>query len=94
LLAHAYVVPIVVWDPAEIEPPALDAPRAAARRGVRRASHAVAASQAAQPVARRRRAPANGARTDCSAAHAIRPFYVVGAFDAEAMSQYFLEAGA
>ena len=26
------------------------------------------------------------------AAHGMRPFYVIGAFDGEAMSRYFLEA--
>jgi hypothetical protein len=93
LLAHAYVVPIIVWDPAEIEPPALDAlaPLRDAESGVRRTLwlRPKLRSQWRDAVARR--------RTELDglfAARAIRPFYVVGAFDAEAMSQYFLEAGA
>ena len=93
LLAHAYVVPIIVWDPAEIEPPALDAlaPLRDAESGARRTLwlRPKLRSQWRDAVARR--------RTELDglfAARAIRPFYVVGAFDAEAMSQYFLEAGA
>jgi len=93
LLAHAYVVPIIVWDPAEIEPPALDAlaPLRDAESGARRTLwlRPKLRSQWRDAVARR--------RTELDGlfgARAIRPFYVVGAFDAEAMSQYFLEAGA
>jgi len=93
LLAHAYVVPIIVWDPAEIEPPALDAlaPLRDAESGARRTLwlRPKLRSQWRDAVARR--------RTELDgvfAARSIRPFYVVGAFDAEAMSQYFLEAGA
>ena len=40
-----------------------------------------------EQVARRGRAPADGPPTRLFAARAIRPFYVVGTFDAEAMSQ-------
>jgi hypothetical protein len=93
LLAHAYVVPIIVWDPAEIEPPALDAlaPLRDAESGARRTLwlRPKLRSQWRDAVARR--------RTELDglfAARAIRPFYVVGEFDAEAMSQYFLEASA
>jgi hypothetical protein len=93
LAAHAYVVPVIVWDPAEIEPPALDAlaPLRDAESGARRTLwlRPKLRSQWRGAVARR--------RTELDglfAARAIRPFYVVGAFDAEAMSQYFLEASA
>jgi uncharacterized protein (DUF58 family) len=92
-LAHAHVVPIIVWDPAEIEPPALDglAPLGDAESGARRTLwlRPKLRSQWRHAVARR--------RTELDAlfaARAIRPFYVAGAFDAEAMSQYFLEASA
>jgi hypothetical protein len=92
-LAHALVVPIIVWDPAEIEPPALDAlaPLSDAESGARRTLwlRPKLRSQWRAAVARRR-AELDG----LFAARAIRPFYVVGAFDAEAMSQYFLEASA
>ena len=93
LLAHACVVPIVVWDPAEIEPPMPDAiaPLRDAESGVRRTLwvRPKLRGQWRDAVARRRLELAR-----CLAAHAIRPFYVSGAFDAEAMSQYFLEAAA
>jgi hypothetical protein len=93
LLAHAYVVPVIVWDPAEIEPPAPDAlaPLRDAESGARRTLwlRPKLRSRWRDAVARR--------RTELDglfAARAIRPFYVVGTFDAEAMSQYFLETGA
>ena len=93
LLAHAHVVPIIVWDTAEIEPPALDALAQLrdAESGARRTLwlRPKLRSQWLDAVARR--------RTELDAifaARAIRPFYVVGAFEAEAMSQYFLETGA
>jgi len=93
LAAHAYVVPIIVWDPAEIEPPALDAlaPLRDAESGARRTLwlRPKLRSQWRDAVALRR-----SELDGLFAARAIRPFYVVGAFDAEAMSQYFLEAGA
>jgi uncharacterized protein (DUF58 family) len=93
LLAHTYVVPIVVWDPAEIEPPMQDAlaPLRDAESGARRTLwvRPKLRGQWRDAVARRR------LELDRSfAAHAIRPFYVSGAFDSEAMSQYFLEATA
>ena len=93
LLAHAYVVPIVVWDPAEIEPPMQDAlaPLRDAESGLRRTlwMRPKLRGQWRDAVAHRR------LELDrCFAAHAIRPFYVSGAFDSEAMSQYFLEAAA
>jgi hypothetical protein len=93
LLAHAHVVPIIVWDPAEIEPPAVDALATLrdAESGARRTLwlRPRLRSQWRDAVALRR--SELGA---LFAARAVRPFYAVGAFDAEAMSQYFLEAGA
>ena len=81
------------WDPAEIEPPALDAlaPLSDAESGARRTLwlRPKLRSRWRDAVARR--------RTELDglfAVRAIRPFYVVGAFDADAMSQYFLEASA
>ena len=86
-------MPIIVWDPAEIEPPALDA-LAQLRDAESRARRTLwlrpkLRSRWRDAVAHRR-AELDGV----FAAHAMRPFYAVGAFDAEAMSQYFLEAGA
>jgi hypothetical protein len=93
LLAHDHVVPMIVWDAVEIEPPVRDAlaPLRDAESGARRTLwvRAKLRDQWRQAVAQR--------RTDLDrlfAAHAIRPFYVSGVFDAEALSQYFLEAEA
>jgi uncharacterized protein (DUF58 family) len=93
LLAPAYVVPMIVWDPAEIQPPTRDGLAALhdAETGVRRTlwmrpklrtqwRHAVA----------KRRAELDG----FFAARSVRPFYLTGTFDGEAMSQYFFEAAA
>jgi len=92
-LAHTYVVPMIVWDPAEIEPPREDglAPLRDAESGARRTLwvRAKLRGQWREAVARRR------IELDRTfARHAIRPFYVTGAFDSDAMSQYFLEAAA
>jgi hypothetical protein len=91
LMAHAGVVPVIVWDPAETQPPT---------------RNALASLRDAESGARRTlwlrpklRKDWNGAveqrRTEIDrffAAHAIRPFYVEGAFDADALSRYFFEA--
>jgi uncharacterized protein (DUF58 family) len=93
LFAHAGVVPIIVWDPAETQPPE---------------RNALAFTRDAEPGARRtlwlrprlrqqwRRAVAQR-RAELDqffAAHAIRPFYIQGAFDGDALSRYFFEADA
>ncbi|RFU49359.1 DUF58 domain-containing protein [Paraburkholderia sp. DHOC27] len=91
LLVHACVVPIVIWDAAEIAPPrhgALLAVNDAESGGQRtlwlRGSVRARWSEA---VVRRRAELAQlfGKR-------GIQPFYVESAFDPEAMSRYFLEA--
>jgi hypothetical protein len=93
MLVHACVVPMVVWDAAEITPPrhasllaVNDAESGEERRvwlsrGMR--------ERWREGVARRRDelAAVFGAR-------GIRPFYVEGGFDPEAMSRYFLEVTA
>ncbi|HEX3382123.1 MAG TPA: MxaS protein [Paraburkholderia sp.] len=90
MLVHACVVPMVVWDEAEITPPrhasllaVADAESGEERRvwlsrGMR--------ERWRDGVARRRAelATAFGAR-------GMRPFHVEGGFDPEAMSRYFLE---
>ncbi|MBC8746175.1 MULTISPECIES: DUF58 domain-containing protein [Paraburkholderia] len=90
MLVHACVVPMVVWDAAEITPPhhasllaVNDAESGEERRvwlsrGVR--------ERWREGVARRRDELAAG-----FGARGIRPFYVEGGFDPEAMSRYFLE---
>jgi uncharacterized protein (DUF58 family) len=93
LLAQAYVVPMIVWDPAELEPPAQDVLAALhdAESGVRRTlwMRPTLRLQWREAVARRRME-----LDGFFAARSLRPFYVTGAFDGEAMSRYFFEASA
>lgn len=93
LLAYAWVVPMVVWDPAEIEPPADNALAALrdAETGARRTLwlRPKLREQWREGVASRREQLER-----IFAARSIRPFHVRGAFDGEALSQYFFEAAA
>jgi uncharacterized protein (DUF58 family) len=91
LLVHAYVVPIVVWDAAEIAPPA-GGPLLAVRdaeSGARRMLWLSAGARERwhEGVARRR-----AELSQMFGKRAMQPFYIEGAFDPEAMSRYFLEA--
>jgi hypothetical protein len=91
LLAHAGVVPVIVWDPAETEPPSHNALASLrdAESGARRTLwlRPRLRQQWREAVAQRR------AEIDSFfAAHSIRPFYVEGAFNADALSRYFFEA--
>ena len=91
LLAHAGVVPVIVWDPAETEPPSHNALASLrdAESGARRTLwlRPRLRHEWRQAVARRR------AEIDSFfAAYSIRPFYVEGAFNADALSRYFFEA--
>jgi VWA domain-containing protein len=93
LLAHASVVPVVVWDPAEMEPPESNALATLrdAESGARRTLwvRPKLRQDWRQAVARRR------AEIDAFfASRSIRPFYVEGAFDADALSRYFFESEA
>ncbi|SMG59848.1 DUF58 domain-containing protein [Paraburkholderia susongensis] len=90
MLVHACVVPMVVWDEAEISPPrhapllaVNDAESGEERRVWLRGGMR---ERWREGVARRREELA-----DVFGARGIRPFYVEGAFDPEAMSRYFLE---
>jgi hypothetical protein len=90
-LASACVVPIVVWDSAETEPPAAHALVAVsdAETGVRRTLWM------REPLRRRwaaavaeRRAALHGIFD----AHGRVPFHMQGRFDAEALTRHFMEA--
>jgi uncharacterized protein (DUF58 family) len=91
LLAHAGVIPVVVWDPAETEPPTRNA-----LASLRDAESGARRTLWLRPRLReewrrgveQRRAEIDG----FFAAHAIRPFYMEEAFDADALSRYFFEA--
>lgn len=91
LLAHASVVPAVVWDPAETEPP-----DANALASLRDAESGQRRTLWVRPKLRQdwRRAVAQR-RTEINsffASRSLRPFYIEGAFDADALSRYFFEA--
>jgi hypothetical protein len=90
MLAHAQVVPIVVWDPAEMTPPQEDVwlTIVDAESGVLRTLWvgAKVRAQWQQRVSERR------ATLDALFAKAgLRPFYLHGAFDPEALTRHFLE---
>ena len=90
LLAHASVIPVVVWDPAETEPPTRNA-----LASLRDAESGTRRTLWLRPKLRqewRRAVAQRRAEIDSYfAAHSIRPFYVEGAFDADALSRYFFE---
>ncbi|MBL8265247.1 DUF58 domain-containing protein [Steroidobacter sp.] len=93
MLAHSYIVPLVIWDPAETQPPQRDG--LLPLRDVesnRRSTVWLRPSMRTrwhEAVERRR-----GELNSLFAARGIRPFYVSGAFDGEALSHYFFEATA
>jgi uncharacterized protein (DUF58 family) len=92
-LGHAFVVPIVVWDPQETEPPLANGIAAArdVESGAERTLWMRPALRARwqQAVVDRR-----AELQRVFAARSLRPFMLEGGFDAEAMSRYFIEAGA
>ena len=91
LFAHANVVPIVVWDPAETEPPGRNS-----LASLRDAESGARRTLWIRPKLRQdwRRAVADRRATIDSyfASHGIRPFYIEGNFDADSLSRYFFEA--
>jgi hypothetical protein len=91
LLANAYVIPMVVWDIAEVEPPT--------HSGLLAVWDVESQSQRTlwvRPKLRDRWREAVVQRRaqldECFARRNVRPFYVTGRFDSEAMSRYFFEA--
>lgn len=92
-LTHAYVIPMIVWDRSEIEPPgqgsllSVDDSETGARRTLWLRDKT--RNDWREGVQRR--------RTEINTLfdkRGLRPFYIEGAFDAEALSRYFLEAAA
>jgi len=93
LLAHSYIVPLVIWDPSEIQPPKRDGlmPLRDVESGHRSTVWLRPSMRARwRDAVERRRAELN----TLFAARGIRPFYMSGGFDSEALSQYFFEATA
>jgi hypothetical protein len=93
LLLRSFVVPVVIWDAAEVQPPA--------RNGLARLRDVESGAQRTlwmRPYLREKwREAVNARRAELDrtfATRAIRPFYVTGQFDSEAMSQYFFEVAA
>jgi hypothetical protein len=92
-LSRAFVVPMVVWDDAEVRPPS--------HNGLMSLRDVESGSQRTlwmRPALRARWAESIAARRAeldaLFARHALRPFYAVGEFDGEQMSRYFFEAAA
>jgi uncharacterized protein (DUF58 family) len=90
-LAKAYVVPMVVWDPAEMQAPSgnglmilHDAESGAERSFWLRSS----LRERWRSAVEQRRAELNA----LFSTRAIRPFYMYGRFEGDALSQYFFEA--
>ncbi|MEE9320034.1 MAG: hypothetical protein V3U76_06270 [Granulosicoccus sp.] len=89
-LAHAFVVPIVVWDPAETEPPARGHWLSVrdAESGVQRNLWLRDTTRASwRSNVKRRRDQIES----LFSARGLYPFYIEGHFDAEQLSQYFFE---
>jgi uncharacterized protein (DUF58 family) len=92
-LTHAYVIPMVIWDRSEIEPPehgsllAVDDAETGHRRTLWLRSKT---RQDWHDAVAQRRAEIKGLFDK----RGMRPFFVQGAFDAEALSRYFLEVAA
>jgi uncharacterized protein (DUF58 family) len=92
-LVHSFVVPVVIWDIAEIRPPAHD--------GLAQLRDVESGAQRTlwmRPRMRERWLESAAARRteldQMFASRGMRPFYVTGRFDGEAMSQYFFEVAA
>jgi len=92
-LSHSFIVPMIIWDQAETDPPRQDAILALedAESGASRTLWMRPQLRARwrDNVAKRRHE-----LDRFFAARSIRPFFVSGAFDADAMSEYFFEANA
>lgn len=92
-LAHASVVPIVVWDEAELAPPSQGSLLAVhdAETGERRTMWLSARLRRQWEEAVRRRTSALRA---LFGARGLRLFEITGGFDADALSRYFVEGAA
>jgi uncharacterized protein (DUF58 family) len=93
MLASSHVVPMVIWDPAELQPPIKDAlmPLRDMESGAQRTLWM-------RPRLRARWAEAVEQRRtqliDACEPYGARPFFVSGSFDSDALSRYFFEVAA
>ena len=92
-LAHTTVVPVVVWDPAETEPPTRNALASLhdAESGARRT---IWVRPKLRDDWRRSVAERRAEINTLLATRNLHPFYMEGSFDADALSRYFFEADA
>jgi hypothetical protein len=95
LLVRSFVVPVVIWDTAEIHPPTHDG---LVHHGLVQLRDVESGAQRTlwmRPSVRERWRESAAARRleldQLFAARAMRPFYVTDHFNSEAMSQYFFE---
>jgi uncharacterized protein (DUF58 family) len=92
-LVHSFVVPVVVWDPAEVQPPSSEG--LALLRDVESGSQRTLWMR---PKMRELWRESTAARTkeiaQYFAGRGMRPFHITGEFDSEAMSKYFFEVAA
>jgi uncharacterized protein (DUF58 family) len=91
MLSTSHVVPMVIWDPAELQPPVKDAlvPLRDMESGGQRTlwMRPRLRTRWTEAVEERR------AQIEAACApHGARPFFVSGKFDSDALSRYFLEA--
>jgi uncharacterized protein (DUF58 family) len=92
-LSRAFVVPIVVWDEKEVEPP--ERSGLMSLRDMEEGSQRMFWMRPALRTRWRESVLQRRAELDAVfARHALRPFYMQGEFDGEAMSRYFFEAAA
>ena len=93
LLASSLIVPLVIWDPAELQPPVKDA-----LMSLQDTESSAHRTLWVRPKLRTRWAEAvEQRRTNLGAVcspRGVRPFYVSSRFDGDAMSRYFLEGTA
>ncbi len=91
LLSHAYVVPMVIWD--EVEPKAPEGEGLLALRDIESGRRR---GLWLRPQIRRRWEDAFAERRESLetlfSSRGVRPFYMTGRFDADALSRYFFEA--
>ncbi len=90
LLAHAWVVPVVLWDAAEITPPAANTfvrLRDAESGALRAIWVTPRLRRQWQDGVAQRRATLDALFASCN----LRPLYLSGDFDAAAVSHYFIE---
>jgi len=89
-LHRASVVPVVVWDRAELEPP-LEAGLLEVRDAETNGVRALWVNRALRARWLERVGERRAALGSVCAARALRPFYLIDRFDPDALSRYFLE---